>query len=93
MRQLLLDELSAEDVSAIRDFLNANAIESGVTDLFWIELSQDLLNPDQYEASDDHPFCFAAEIFNLLRITPGSFISFCILLSVHFAIFPGSKLS
>lgn len=62
MRQLLLDELSADDVSVIRDFLKANAIESGVTDLFWVELSQDLLNPGQYEARDDQPFCFAAEV-------------------------------
>lgn len=62
MRQLFIDQLSPEDVAAVKNFLKANVIESGVEGLYWVELTRDLLDPDQFECEADHPFCFAVEV-------------------------------
>ena len=62
MRQLLIDELSREDVSSVRRFLKENVIQSDLEDLFWVELSKDLLDPEQLHCESDHPFCFAIEV-------------------------------
>ncbi len=62
MRQLVIDELLPADIKAIKEFLSANAAESGVEGLFWVELADDLLNPGQFEKKDDQPFCFAVEL-------------------------------
>ena len=62
MRQLLIDELVPEDVAAVIRFLRANAVESGIEGLYWVELTEDLLDPGQFEVKDDQPFCFAVEL-------------------------------
>lgn len=62
MRQLLIDELGPEDVAAVIRFLRANAIESGIEGLYWVELTEDLLDPGQFELKSDQPFCFAVEL-------------------------------
>ncbi|MBW2624453.1 MAG: hypothetical protein JRD68_16205 [Deltaproteobacteria bacterium] len=62
MRQILIDELIADDVAAVHEFLETNAVESGVEGLYWVELTEDLLDPGQFEQKKDHPFCFAVEV-------------------------------
>ncbi|MBW2090558.1 MAG: hypothetical protein JRI34_00345 [Deltaproteobacteria bacterium] len=62
MRQLFIDELSREDVSLVKKFLKESEIESGVEGLYWVELSKDLLDPEQLACEADHPFCFAVEV-------------------------------
>ena len=62
MRQIYLDELSREDVGRLVEWLNANATLSEVEGLYWVELTEDLLGPDQFEEKEDHPFCFAVEV-------------------------------
>lgn len=62
MRQFLVDELSGPDVARLAEFLKAHTVPSSMDGLFWVDLSPDLLDPDQYECPNDHPFCFAVEI-------------------------------
>jgi len=62
MRALLIDELNKRDIERVREFLKENAVISGVEDLFWIELTRDLLDAEQFVSEDDHPFCFAVEV-------------------------------
>ncbi|MBW1709442.1 MAG: hypothetical protein JRJ73_06090 [Deltaproteobacteria bacterium] len=62
MRQFFIDELSPQDVSAVKEFLKANVIQSSYEDLFWVQLSRDLLDPEQFECEADQPFCFAIEV-------------------------------
>jgi len=62
MRQILIDELIHDEVAAAHEFLRANAVESGIEGLYWVELTEDLLDPEQFEQKRDHPFCFAVEV-------------------------------
>ena len=62
MRQILIDELIPDEVAAIHEFLQANAVESGIEGLYWVELTEDLLDPEQFGQKKDHPFCFAVEV-------------------------------
>ena len=62
MRQLVIDELSQEDMRKLCEHLEENALTSGLEGLFWVELDPDLLTQGQAEAAGDHPFCFAVEL-------------------------------
>jgi hypothetical protein len=62
MRQILIDELIADEVAAVHEFLKANAVVSGIEGLYWAELTEDLLDPGQFEQKKDRPFCFAVEV-------------------------------
>lgn len=62
MRQLLYDELSQGDISAITEWLEKSADASSMEGLFWVDLSEDLLDPEQFTCKDDQPFCFAVEV-------------------------------
>lgn len=68
MRQYLLDEISRRDITRIRDYLNEHAQASGLQDIWWVDLPQDLLSPDQFEHQECQPFRFAIELGdNFLR--------------------------
>ena len=62
MRQLLIDELSVKDATKLNDYLKTNAVVSSVEGLYWVEIIPDLLDPDQYQAKEEQPFCFAVEV-------------------------------
>jgi hypothetical protein len=62
MRQYLLDEISRKDISRIRDYLGEHAQASGLADIWWVDLNEDLLSPDQFEHRDCTPFRFAVEL-------------------------------
>jgi hypothetical protein len=69
MRSILIDELSDEEVLAVRAYLNQKATPSGVEDLYWIPLERDLWNSTQIAAHTDEQekvearsFRFAVEL-------------------------------
>lgn len=62
MRQFYIDELSPADVAKLNDYLKANADQSSLEGLFWVDLNPDLLDPGQYNCTEDQPFCFAIEL-------------------------------
>ncbi|MFH1137507.1 MAG: hypothetical protein V1816_15675 [Pseudomonadota bacterium] len=62
MRQILFDELTREDLAKLEGRLREFATPSLVEGLYWIEAPRDLLDPGQYEAEADQPFCFAVEL-------------------------------
>ncbi|MGQ9688648.1 MAG: hypothetical protein ACUVXF_07690 [Desulfobaccales bacterium] len=62
MRQYLLDEISRSDYPRLRDYLSEHAQASGLQDIWWVDLPEDLLSPDQFEHHDCQPFRFAIEL-------------------------------
>lgn len=62
MRQYLLDEISRKDIPRIRDYLGERAQSSGLADIWWVDLNDDLLSADQFEHRDCAPFRFAVEL-------------------------------
>jgi hypothetical protein len=62
MRQYLLDEISRSDTHRIRDYLGEHAQASGLQDIWWVDLQDDLLGPDQFEHKECQPFRFAIEL-------------------------------
>ncbi len=62
MRQYMLDEISRNDISRVRDYLNEHAIAAGLEDIWWVDLSEDLLSPEQFDHRDCRPFRFAVEL-------------------------------
>jgi hypothetical protein len=62
MRQYLLDEINRSDYQRLRDYLTEHAQASGLQDVWWIDLPEDLLNPEQFAHQDCQPFRFAIEL-------------------------------
>ncbi len=62
MRQYLLDEINPNDMPAIRSYLADHAITSGLEDIWWVNLSDDLLSPEQFEHRGCQPHRFAIEL-------------------------------
>ncbi len=62
MRQYLLDEISRPDIPRVRDYLQDHALASSLEDLWWVDLPEDLLNPEQFAHPDCRPFRFAVEL-------------------------------
>ena len=62
MRQYLLDEISKGDIPRVRGYLNEHATASRLNDIWWVDLSEDLLNPGQFSHQDCRPFRFAVEL-------------------------------
>lgn len=49
MRSILLDELRAQEVAEVKEYLKTKAAPSGVEDLFWLDLPRDLWNENQID--------------------------------------------
>lgn len=62
MRAFLLDEIGRDDMAKVRRYLGDWAVESGVTDLYWIELPEDLRTADQAAHEQCQPHRFAVEL-------------------------------
>ncbi len=62
MRQLLLDELSAQDVDRIHQWLADNADASRLEGVYWVDLPEDLLSHTQRTADGGRPYSFAVEV-------------------------------
>lgn len=52
MRSLVFDELMEPEIKAVLDFLDREAVSSGLENLYWLPLPQDLWNPAQVQAAE-----------------------------------------
>ncbi len=69
MRSILIDELLAEEVTMVRNYLNRHAAPSGIEGLYWIPLERELWNEaqisahrDEHEKEEARSFRFAVEL-------------------------------
>lgn len=62
MRAYLIDEITVSDVGKMRDFLENNAIQSNLDQIFWVQVPDDLLTATQLEHRDCRPHVFSAEL-------------------------------
>ena len=64
MRKIVLDELSSTDIRKIKDYLDAVAIPSSIEGLYWVDLTDDLLDGRQCEHDACKPYRFAIELLD-----------------------------
>jgi len=62
MRQYLLDEIGRGDLPRVRQYLKEHATASSLEDIWWVDLPEDLLSPEQFAHRDCRPFRFAVEV-------------------------------
>jgi hypothetical protein len=62
MRQYQLDEIARKDIPRVREYLHEHAVAAGLEDIWWVDLPEDLLSPEQFEHRDCRPFRFAVEL-------------------------------
>ena len=62
MRQYHLDEISRNDIPRLRDYLQEHALASSLDGIWWVDLPEDLLSPEQFAHQDCRPFRFAVEL-------------------------------
>ena len=62
MRQYLLDEIGRGDLPRVRQYLKEHATASSLADIWWVDLPEDLLSPEQFAHRDCRPFRFAVEV-------------------------------
>jgi hypothetical protein len=62
MRQYLLDEITRQDIPRVREYLDQHAQAAGLEDIWWVDLPEDLLSPEQFSHRDCQPFRFAVEL-------------------------------
>ncbi len=62
MKQYLLDEIPLSDIPKVRDYLNQHAKAAGIADIWWVDLQEDLLSPEQFDHRDCRPHRFAVEV-------------------------------
>lgn len=62
MRQYHLDEISRKDIPRLRDYLQEHALASSLEGIWWVDLPEDLLSPEQFAHQDCRPFRFAVEL-------------------------------
>jgi hypothetical protein len=62
MRKLVFDEMSRADMDRIREYLAEKAIPSEIEDLYWVELTPDLLDERQMQHHPCQPYRFAIEL-------------------------------
>lgn len=62
MISYLIDEVPHADLQKISSHLKETAIRSGIEDLYWVPLPEDILSERQYDHEDCKPHVFAVEI-------------------------------
>ena len=62
MRSYLIDEISAPDMDRVREYLKEKAIISGLEQVFWVQMPDDLLNETQLKHRECSPHVFAVEL-------------------------------
>ncbi|OGP71605.1 MAG: hypothetical protein A2Z73_04695 [Deltaproteobacteria bacterium RBG_13_60_28] len=62
MRQYQLDEISRKDIPRVLDYLQEHAQASSLEGVWWVDLPEDLLSPEQFAHADCRPFRFAVEL-------------------------------
>jgi hypothetical protein len=62
VKQYLLDEISKGDLPRVREYLHEHAKAARLEDIWWVDLPEDLLSPEQFSHRDCRPFRFAVEV-------------------------------
>ncbi len=62
MRQYLLDEIARGDLPRVRQYLHEHALPSSLEGIWWVDLPEDLLSPEQFAHRQCRPFRFAVEL-------------------------------
>jgi hypothetical protein len=62
MKQYVLDEIARADLPRVREYLSEHAVTSGLEGVWWVDLPEDLLSPQQFEHRQCRPFRFAVEL-------------------------------
>jgi hypothetical protein len=62
MRQYLLDEIRRADIPRIREYLHGHAQAAGLEGVWWVDLPEDLLSPQQFSHHGCRPYRFAVEL-------------------------------
>jgi hypothetical protein len=63
MKQYVIDQLRPNDYSRIKAYLDMNLRQSGIPEIYWLILPQELHEGIQVEHADCRPFYFALELF------------------------------
>ena len=62
MKQYVIDQLRPDDYFRIRAYLDMNLRQSGIPDIYWLILPQDMQEGCQIEHAGCRPFYFALEL-------------------------------
>ncbi|MFA5110666.1 MAG: hypothetical protein WC443_04595 [Desulfobaccales bacterium] len=62
MRHYTLDEIVRNDMPRVREYLHEHAIAARLEDIWWVDLPEDLLSPEQFSHPNCRPFRFAVEV-------------------------------
>jgi hypothetical protein len=62
MKQYVIDQLRPNDYFKIKGYLDMNFQQSGIPDVYWLILPQDMQEGIQTEHADCWPFYFALEL-------------------------------
>ena len=62
MRSYLIDEVSSHNMERVSTFLKEVAISSGLSQVFWVRIPEDLLNKIQLDHQGCRPHVFAIEL-------------------------------
>jgi hypothetical protein len=62
MKQYVIDQLRPNDYFKIKAYLDMNLRLSGIPDIYWLILPQDMLEGNQAEHADCQPLYFALEL-------------------------------
>jgi hypothetical protein len=62
MKQYVIDQLRPDDYFRIKAYLDSNLRQSGIPEIYWLILPQDMLEGIQAEHADCQPFYFALEL-------------------------------
>ncbi|NDY43333.1 hypothetical protein G3N55_10835 [Dissulfurirhabdus thermomarina] len=62
MRQYLIDQLRPEEVERVRAELDRACEPAEVGGLYWLEVPEDLLGPEQFAHRECRPHCLAVEV-------------------------------
>ncbi len=62
MRQYVIDELGKDAIERIRNYLEGHCEASGLNNIFWLQMPDDILSPEQYAHKACQPHCAGIEI-------------------------------
>ncbi|MFO8082954.1 MAG: hypothetical protein R6U27_01390 [Desulfobacterales bacterium] len=62
MKQYVIDQLSNQDYHRVKDYLDKHFKNSGMEDLYWIPIDENLLTEIQKSHTECQPFFFAVEV-------------------------------
>ena len=62
VRQYIIDELGSDAIKRVSDYLQGHCESSGLNNLFWLQMPEDILSPEQYSHKACQPHCVGIEV-------------------------------